>query len=143
MSINTLMKDGISFHFITVNYKRQSSGRPNKVSTVTRLQAGQTRNDNLFLALEAFFSYLKCPGSFGSHPASYFMVMGGRVFRCGVKWLWLEAGHSSSSSAEVKNAWICTFTPQNVFILRIVIILPVQMKLLSNHLLTLQVIMQK
>jgi hypothetical protein len=89
----------------------------------------------------------KCPDSFGAHPASYFMGMGGRAFRCGVKWLWSEADHSSSSSTEVRNAWSCTSSPQNVFVVRKVKILPVQMvrflKLLSNHLLTLQVSMQK
>jgi len=62
------------------------------------------KTDNLFPALVAFFSYMKCPDNFGAHPASYFMGMGGRAFRCGVKRLWPEADHSSSTSTEVKNA---------------------------------------
>jgi len=100
------------------------------------------RIDNLFPTLEAFFSYMKCPDSFGAHPASYFMDMGRRAFRCGVKRLWPEADRSSSSSADVKDAWNCTPTPQNVFIVCKAMLLPVQMasflnKLLSNHLLTL------
>jgi hypothetical protein len=33
----------------------------------------------------------------------------------GVKQLWHEADHSFLSSAEAKNAWIYTFTPQYVF----------------------------
>jgi hypothetical protein len=33
----------------------------------------------------------------------------------GVKWLGREADYSPPSSAEVKNAWSCTSTPQYVF----------------------------
>jgi hypothetical protein len=43
----------------------------------------------------------------GAHPASY--PMGTRVDV--VKWLRHETGHSSPSSAKVKNAWSYTSTP--------------------------------
>jgi hypothetical protein len=49
----------------------------------------------------------------GAHPASYWM--GTRGSFPGVKWLGCEADHSPPCSAEVKNAWSYTSTPQYVF----------------------------
>jgi hypothetical protein len=50
----------------------------------------------------------------GVHPASY--PMGTRVaLSLGVKRPGREADHSHSSSAEVKNAWSYTSTPQYAF----------------------------
>jgi hypothetical protein len=46
-----------------------------------------------------------------AHPASYPMVIG--PLSPGVKRLGHEADHSPPSSAEVKNTWIYTSTPQN------------------------------
>jgi hypothetical protein len=51
----------------------------------------------------------------GAHPASYPMVKVLRTLSLRVKRLGCEAGHSPPSSAEVKNAWSCTSTPQYVF----------------------------
>jgi hypothetical protein len=49
----------------------------------------------------------------GAHPASY--PMGTRGFSLGVKRPERKADHSPPSSAEVKNAWSYTSTPQYVF----------------------------
>jgi hypothetical protein len=46
----------------------------------------------------------------GVHPASYPTVPGN--LSLGVKRPGREADHSPPSSAEVKNAWSCAFTPQ-------------------------------
>jgi hypothetical protein len=51
--------------------------------------------------------------SSGAHPASY--PMGTRALFLGVKQLGCEADHSPPSSAEVKNVWSCTSTPQYAF----------------------------
>jgi hypothetical protein len=49
----------------------------------------------------------------GAHPASY--PMGIRAVSLGVKRPGYEADHSPPSSAEVKNAWSYTSTPQYAF----------------------------
>jgi hypothetical protein len=49
----------------------------------------------------------------GAHPASYPMGTGGSFL--GVKRPGREADHSPPYSAEVKNAWSYTLTPQYVF----------------------------
>jgi hypothetical protein len=49
----------------------------------------------------------------GAHPTSY--PMGTGALSLGVKRLGREADHSPPSSAEVKNAWSYTSTPQYVF----------------------------
>jgi hypothetical protein len=50
----------------------------------------------------------------GAHPGSYPLGTGDSF--PGVKWPGREAHHSPPSSAEVKNVWSYTFTPQYVFI---------------------------
>jgi hypothetical protein len=70
-------------------------------------QQGQ-RRDFFFIFATAFRSALRPSVS----PIQW--VRGGGLFPPGVKLPGREAGHSPPSSANVKNAWSCSSTPQRV-----------------------------
>jgi hypothetical protein len=79
------------------------------VSEVTRLRVG--RRDSKFPAgaLWEFFSSPPRPDHLWGPPSPFRWVPG-------TKRLGREADHSPTPTAEVRNAWSCTFTPQYVFI---------------------------
>jgi hypothetical protein len=70
--------------------------------------------DIFFTGAGKFSLHHKVQTGSGAHSASY--TKGSRGLSLGVKRLELEADHSPPSSAEIKNAWSYTSTPQHAFI---------------------------
>jgi hypothetical protein len=85
----------------------------NSVSIATRLRAGRSGFDTWQGQGKNHSLLLRVQNCSGSHPAPYPTVIG--VSSLGVKRPRGEADHSHSSTAEVKNAWSSTSTPQYVF----------------------------
>jgi hypothetical protein len=83
------------------------------VSIVTRLEAGRLRVD-FRQGLESLFLAAASRPALGNHPAAYAMGIRG-VLSPGVKRRGHEADHSPPFSAQFKNAWSCTSTPQYIF----------------------------
>jgi hypothetical protein len=105
---------------------------------ITRIKVHRTNNSRCYAAISRFTLFIGCglndrgsrvrfpagAGNFslhhrvqngsGAHPASYSVPTGG--FSLVIKGPGREADHSPPSSAEVKNAWSYTSTPQYVFV---------------------------
>jgi hypothetical protein len=70
---------------------------------------------NFFQGQETFFVLQSIHTGSGFCPA--YPVGNGRCFPLGTKWSQHEVDLSPSSSAEIRNAWICTFIPSCGFVM--------------------------
>jgi hypothetical protein len=104
----TGLKFYFQYPFVVRFVKKKKLMKPN----MTRLLAGRRRFDS-WQGQGFIFSSL-CPQRLWSPPSLLSNRYRG-LFCWGVKQLGREADHSSPSSAEVKNAWSYTSTPQYAF----------------------------